>query len=146
MKHDYIIFICAILIIVAGQVSYHSIARTVSHDREPFTLIVTAYGFAFLIVLIVGIITQQIHFKELIESYNYKPAIGLGIAVSFIELGYIYAYKNGLPINIGAFALLGLTTIILIPVGYFVFKEMLSLRIALGLALLVTGLWLISTR
>jgi|SRR5579871_3015833 uncharacterized membrane protein len=145
MKPDLAALLVATSVTVGGQVIYHVITRTVGPSRNPFELIATAYLFAFLLVVVVGVLNQQISLANTLSQATLIPAMGIGLAVSLVEIGYVFAYKFGLPINTGALSVLAVTTVVLAPLGLFYFGESLSLRLVLGAILTIVGVWLMRT-
>ncbi|QGZ96621.1 hypothetical protein [Terricaulis silvestris] len=132
----------AFAITVFGQVIYHSIARTVGPSRQPFELIAAAYLFGLIAVVWVGLATKQMSVGGLISLRTLIPALGLGIAVALVEVGYIYSYRAGLPIGTGALSILAVTTLALVPIGMAMFAEQLTLKVFAGAALAAFGVWL----
>ena len=59
----------------------------------------------------------------------------LGVAVAMVELGYLYAYRRGLPITVGPVSMLA--TVALIPIGIIMSDEHVSWRTFDGVRLSV---------
>lgn len=131
----------AIAIVVSGQVLYHAVARGVGTDRSAFNVVAVAYMVSLLMVLAIGAAGGQIT-RPLDGGTIWRGAC-LGVAVACVELGYVYAYRRGLPVTTGAISVLTMTTIVLIPIGLLGFGETVTLRNAIGVVLAVVGIWLI---
>lgn len=132
----------AISVTVAGQVLYHVVARSMGRTRPPYEIVAIAYTVSLLVVTVVGLSTRQIELLNVFKSFDLLPGFLIGIAVATVELGYLYSYRKGLPISIGALSMLAITTIILVPVGALFFQEVLSVKIVMGILLTVLGIWL----
>jgi hypothetical protein len=132
----------AFVITVCGQVLYHTIARAIGASRQPFELIAAAYGFGLIAVLTVGILTKQVSIDGMLSFRNLVPAFGLGIAVALVEVGYIFAYRSGLPISTGALSVLAVTTLALVPISLLLFSEQITFKVIVGTAIAALGVWL----
>jgi hypothetical protein len=142
MRVDLMLLIAAFILTVLGQVVYHSIARAGAAARQPFELVAAAYVFALIGVLIVGFTARKISIDGMISPANLIPAFGIGLAVSLVEIGYIYAYRAGLPVGTGAVSVLAVATVVLVPIGILAFAEQITMKVVLGVACAVFGVWL----
>jgi drug/metabolite transporter (DMT)-like permease len=132
----------ALAVTVFGQVLYHTVARGADRTRSAFELIAVTYMVSLTLVLIIGFGTQQVAFSTALSRDNVGRAMGLGIGVSLVELGYIYAYRRGLPIATGALSVLTISTVALGCVGLAIFRESISPRVIVGALLALLGVWL----
>jgi hypothetical protein len=105
-------------------------------------LIAAAYGFGLIAVLTVGILTKQVSIDGMLSFRNLVPAFGLGIAVALVEVGYIFAYRSGLPISTGALSVLAVTTLALVPISLLLFSEQITFKVIVGTAIAALGVWL----
>ena len=64
----------------------------------------------------------------------------MGAAAALIELGFLLAYRAGWKISVAAVATNAAAALTLIPIGFLVFKDHLSLRNVVGLVLCMLGL------
>lgn len=68
----------------------------------------------------------------------------LGVAIVGLEVGSMYIYKVGWPVNTGYMVKSIILAIALIAVGYFIYKENFSLTKAAGIAVCLFGLYLLN--
>ena len=132
----------AVTVVVLGQVLYHSIARGSGTSRSAFELVAVAYAVGLVLVLTVGALTDQLELHSTFAGKNVLRGLGLGVAVTMVEVGYVYSYKRGLPITTGAISVLALTSVALAPIGIILFRENLSPRVACGAAIAIAGVWI----
>lgn len=133
--------VSAVAVTVFGQVLYHIVAKGTS-SRSPFEIVSVAYFTGLLFVSIMGLALNKITFNTISDAETLRVGALLGVAVSLVELGYIFAYRAGLPINVGALSVLAVTTVALAPLGLVFFSETITLRLILGCAMTIGGLWI----
>lgn len=110
--------------------------------RSPIALLIVAYLTAFSLIALMGRLTNQLSIATTITPSTFLYGIGLGVATVLIEIGYIYAYKRGLPITIGGLTILSMATMALAPIGVLFFKDPLTIRMIVGALLAIGGVWL----
>lgn len=133
----------ALTVVVSGQILYHTAARGADSGSSPFALATTAYVVALGVVVTIGTAFGHLRLRESVEPAVVWRGALLGIAVALVELGYIYAYRRGLPITTGAVGALAITTVALVPIGLIAYRESLSARSSLGVLITLVGIWLI---
>ena len=69
-----------------------------------------------------------------------------GAAIVGLDLGFLFLYRSGYPVSLGALVTQSAAALLLLFVGVAVFRERLSLANAVGLVLCVAGLWLVNRR
>lgn len=122
----------AICVVVMGQVLYHVIARGGTGTGSAFELVLVAYVAGGALVLLGGLLAGQISAGTLLSRHNLYRGLALGVAVALVELGYVFAYRNGLSIATGALTMLTLTTLALAPIGWLFFGELFRWQTLLG--------------
>lgn len=135
-----------IALVVISNIIYQICAKGIPKGMDVMASMTITY--------IVGAVCSGIMFfvmsknGSLIEEYkklNLAP-IMLGISVVGLEVGYIYAYKNGwsvstLPIVQSAFLALAL-----IFVGALLYKEAITVNKVIGIAICIVGLYFINKK
>ena len=145
MRNYYSGVVIALAVVIFGQVLYHVVAKSVSLDRQPWEIISAAYFTGFLLVTSVGVLLGNISISGWFSLKNLGPAVLVGMSVACIELGYLYAYRNYLPVSIGALSVLALTTVALVPIAVIIFEEPLRFGRVVGIVLTVAGVWLMQS-
>lgn len=76
---------------------------------------------------------------------NWAPFV-LGIAIVGLEAGWIYAYKAGWQVSTGFIVQSAFLAIVLLFVGYFLYREALSWNKIAGIVICLIGLVFINLR
>jgi multidrug transporter EmrE-like cation transporter len=116
----------------AGANPYLSLAVT-------YTL--TAVAFALAYVAMPGTAGLRAAFGEL----NWT-ALGLGVMVVFLDLGFFMLYRGGFDVSLGQLITQSAAALLLLIVGVAFFAEKLALVNVGGIVLCIAGLWLINKR
>lgn len=80
------------------------------------------------------------------NEFKIGENIALGVALVGLELGFLWAYRAGWQMNLAALVSNLWVTLLLIPIGFIVFRETLSWQNILGVTLAIVGLVLIGKR
>jgi drug/metabolite transporter (DMT)-like permease len=129
--------------IVVGLILYHIALKTMPRTLPPVALIAGAYAIGTIILFTYQVATRTVKVSTLNWRFFVWTSL-LAAGLCLIELGYAYAYQNGLPISTGNVVALALVSLILFPLGLIVFRETFSLLKMLGLFLALGGLYLLS--
>ena|SRR5437660_6008980 len=129
---------------IIGMLFYHISQKSVPRDLNPFLVTIMAYlvGIAACGVCALAYPTKKTLVQSIKES-NWAVFV-LGLAAASIELGFLLAYRAGWRLSVAAVACNVAVTILLVPIGVFVFKDHLSMRNVLGLLLCIVGLALVA--
>jgi len=133
-----------VLLTIAGAVLYQISSKSVPRGIHPLIAIVGAYVLAITVCLVatwkwpVGAPVW-----ESVRQFNWGVA-GVGVGAALIEVGFLLSYRSGWPLNLASVVVNVAAAVILIPLGFWMFDERLSLAKALGAALCLAGLALIS--
>lgn len=127
------------LLAILGVVVYHLAQKFQPTSVSPFLILSVAYTVA-------AVLSIGLHWLlpfETVPMQNFAlPAVGLGIAIVIIELGFLTVYRSGWNIGIaGVFATAG-ATLILLPIGIVVLQEKISSVNVIGIGLCLLGLLL----
>jgi drug/metabolite transporter (DMT)-like permease len=131
-------------ILIASQVLYQVAQKKLPTGTQPFLLLAVVYamatvactGFAF-----VG--PKSVTAAELKPLLLSWPIWLLAATVIGIEIGYLWAYRQGWSVAL-AFSVASTSTVVLLAiVGLFLFREGLNLWQIVGLGLALAGTWLV---
>jgi drug/metabolite transporter (DMT)-like permease len=127
---------------VLGGVLYHLAQKAVPAGANPFAVLFHAYVAAALLCLAAVAATAP---RELRETLTRPSGIALviGVAVLLIEAGFLFAYRSGWPVGRAALVQSLLMSVILLPVGYFLYQEEVSAARLAGAALCLVGMALL---
>lgn len=129
-----------IALIVFANIIYQICAKDVPKDMDAMASMTITY--------LVGAICSAIMFfvmnkhGNLLQEYNktnWAPFF-LGISVVGLEVGFIYAYKNGWNVSTASTVQSAFLAIALLLVGAVLYHEGISLNKLIGVALCVVGI------
>ena len=133
-------------LVVLSNVFYQICAKSVPDKMNPFASLTISY--------VVGAIVSFILYFVLNKNGNifheYQKAnwasVVLGLAIVGLEVGYIYAYKAGWPVSVAQIVQAAVLAVILIFVGYMLYKEAVTWNKIVGIIVCLAGLGLINMR
>lgn len=137
-------YIWPIALVVLSNTIYQLAAKSTPEKMNPFAAVTVTYlvGAASCTVLYFVLNKDA----DLIREYsqlNWAP-FALGLAVVGLEAGMIYAYKAGWPVSMLSITQSTILSIVLIFVGFAVFKEPITWNKIAGIAVCIGGLALIN--
>lgn len=133
-------------LVVLSNVFYQICAKEVPDKMNPFASLTVTY--------IIGAIASFIMYFALnkggniIHEYqkiNWAPFV-LGFVIIGLEVGNIYAYKAGWPISVAQIVQASVLAVILIFVGYLLYKEAITWNKIVGIIICLAGLGLINMK
>lgn len=133
-------------LVVISNVIYHICSKSVPEGLNPFAsltityLVAAAVSCGFYYVFNKGGSLLQ-EFKAL----NWAPFI-LGLVVVGLEVGFIYAYKAGWQISTAAIVQSVFLAVVLIAVGFLLFREALTWNKLVGVVICLIGLVFINLK
>jgi len=132
-----------ILIVVAANTIYNISAKSTPRDIDMFASLSVTYLIAAICSIILYFITSEKKNLLLELPKSNWTTFALGIAVVGLEFGFLCVYRAGWKIGTASlFASVALACVLLI-VGAFIYKEILSPRQILGMCVCAVGLFLI---
>ena len=132
-------FVFALLLAVAGSVLYHLAIKQVPQAVNPFFSLAVSYGLAMLMCL-AGMWWLP-DGERGAAALNWS-CLGVALGILGIELGFLMAYRAGWNLGYAALSSNVLSTALLLPLGWWLFREQPSLGRLGGLGLSLAGLWM----
>ncbi|MBE6758496.1 MAG: hypothetical protein E7554_00205 [Ruminococcaceae bacterium] len=129
-----------VLIVVAANTLYNISAKSTPEEINSFASLAISYVVAAVCSLILYFVTAENRniFAE-IGKTNWST-LALGAAIVGLEFGYICIYRAGWKVSVASLvANISLACVLLI-VGLLMYKEVLSLRQAVGMGLCAVGM------
>lgn len=133
-----------ITLVVFSNIVYQICAKGVPKDMDTMASMTITY--------IVGAICSGIMFfvmnrhGNLLQEYsklNWAP-IFLGISVVGLEVGFIYAYKNGWAVSTASIVQSAFLAVTLLVVGAFLYHETISINKIVGIGFCIVGLFFVN--
>lgn len=133
-------------LVVLSNVFYQICTKSVPEKMNPFASLTVTY----LIGAIASLILYYVLNKDadIIKEYhklNWAPFV-LGVVIIGLEVGYIYAYKAGWPVSTAQIVQAAILAVILIFVGYILYKERITWNKIVGIVVCLAGLGLINMK
>ncbi len=136
------------ILIVLGLVIYQVSQKSADHTTNPFIVIILAYFFG-IVACIGGFFLfprqEDSALLPMIKTAGWT-AIGIGLGAAIIEIGFLLAYRAGWNLGILPLAVTAFSTLLLIVIGLFAFRESLSIEKIIGILLCLSGLVLITLK
>ena len=131
---------------IACTVGYHLVLKLTPAGVNPllsllvtYALVATLFG-TFLLAA-----PGEFAWRQEIRELNWT-ALALAIAIVGLDLGFLFLYRSGYAVSLGALVTQSAAAMLLLCIGVAVFREKLSIANAIGLVLCAAGLWLVNRR
>ena len=137
-------YVWPIALVVLSNVVYQICAKSVPNGLNPFAALTVTYlvGALMSVVLFFVLGKQPNPLKEL-SNLNWAPFV-LGLVIVGLEVGFIYAYKAGWSVSTVSIVQGAALAIILIFVGFLLFREELTWNKLVGAGICLVGLFFIN--
>lgn len=133
-----------IALIVLSNTAYHISAKSMPAEINPFaSLIVTYLVGAVAAAACYFFIAPSDSIIEQVRHINWTPIV-LGLAIVGLEAGNIYMYKVGWNVNTGYIVQSVMLSIVLLFVGFLLYKEAISLTKIVGIVVCLAGVFLMT--
>ena len=139
-------YIWPIALVVLANVLYQICAKSVPEKADPFAALTVTYlvGAAASTALYLLRNRGGNLFRELAKM-NWAPYV-LGLVIVGLEVGFIYAYQAGWEISRASLVQSSLLAVILVAVGFFLYKEPITWNKIAGVLVCLGGLALINLK
>lgn len=139
-------YIWPIGLVVLSNTVYQICAKAVPEKMNPFASLTITYVVSAIASLIMFYALNK--GGNIIEEYkkvNWAPFV-LGLVIIGLEVGFIYVYKAGWPVSIAQIVQAAFLAVILIFVGFFLYKEAITWNKIVGIIICLVGLGLINLK
>ena len=136
-------YIWPIVMVILANVVYNIATKSTPSDTSAFLSLAVTYLTAALcaILLYLGQGGHQKLSSEL-SKLNWT-SFALGFSVVALEFGYIHVYRAGWTVNRASLVANIALACILVFVGFFLYKESLSIKQIFGIGICIVGLFLL---
>ena len=132
-----------LLIVVGANTIYNISTKSTPSDVNAFASLATSYFIAMLGSVVMFFLTSDSKNLLMEISKTNWSALALGIAIVGLEFGYICIYRAGWKIGVASLVANISLACVLLLVGLFVYKEVITLKQLLGMGICAIGLMLI---
>lgn len=135
-----------LVLVVVGNLFYHLGQKSMPRDASPLVLTIVAYLISIVICLaLIPLVPGQPGVRASLRPLGWSPVL-VGGGVVCVELGFLLAYRAGLPLSTASLTASALVAVVLLPIGLLAFHEGFSLARGAGVLCCLVGLWLVSGR
>jgi multidrug transporter EmrE-like cation transporter len=133
-------------IAIVCTVGYHLVLKVTPAGVNPLLSLMLTYA---LVTLVFGVILLVapggFEWRQELRHLNWT-ALALAVVIVGLDLGFLYLYRGGFEVSLGALVTQSAAAMLLLIVGVAVFREKLSAANVAGLVLCLVGLWLVNRR
>lgn len=133
-------------IAILCTVGYHLVLKVTPVGVNPLLSLMLTYA---LVALVFGVILLVapggFEWRQELRHLNWT-ALALAVVIVGLDLGFLYLYRGGFEVSLGALVTQSAAAMLLLIVGVAVFREKLSAANVAGLVLCLVGLWLVNRR
>jgi drug/metabolite transporter (DMT)-like permease len=136
-----------LLLAIAGTVGYHLVLKVTPAGVNPLLSLMVTYALVTLLfaVILVFAPTAAGEWRGELRQLNWT-AVALALVIVVLDLGFLFLYRSGFEISLGALVTQSAAALVLLVIGVAAFRERLTLANVAGIALCVAGLWLVNRR
>jgi uncharacterized membrane protein len=131
---------------IACTVGYHLVLKLTPAGVNPLLSLLVTYA---LVTVLFGVLLAAspggFEWRQEIRHLNWT-AIALAVAIVGLDLAFLFVYRGGFEVSLGALVTQSAAAMLLLVVGVAVFREKLSLANSAGIVLCLVGLWLVNRR
>ena len=141
-------YLWPIVLVMIANIIYQVSAKEVPKAMDAFASLTICYGIATLMTLVFFFIFSGGGLSGLMAEYaktNWAVAV-LGLTAVGLEVGYVFAYKNGWEVSLLYVIQSAIMAVMLLFVGYFLYHEGLSWNKLAGIVVCLAGLVLINKK
>jgi len=135
-----------LVLAIVCTVGYHLVLKLTPTGVNPLLSLLITYG---LVTLLFGAILLAspggFEWKQEVRQINWT-ALALAAAIVGLDLGFLFLYRSGFEVSLGALVTQSAAAMLLFAIGVAVFREKLTAANAVGLVLCLVGLWLVNRR
>jgi uncharacterized membrane protein len=133
-------------IAILCTVGYHLVLKVTPAGVNPLLSLLVTYAmvtvlFAVLLLAAPG----AFEWRQELRQLNWT-ALALAAVIIGLDLGFLYLYRSGFEVSLGALVTQSAAALLLLVIGVAVFRERLSAANLAGLVLCIVGLWLVNRR
>lgn len=137
-------YIWPLAIIVFSNIVYQICAKGIPQEMNTYASMTVTYAVATLFSAIMFFVTTK--GGNIIHEFKLSnwATVVLGIVITGLEVGFIYAYKAGWKVSTLATVTNAFLAIGLLVLGFFMYHEVINWSKILGVAICLVGLWFIN--
>lgn len=137
-------YVWPLAIIVLSNVVYQICAKGIPSQMNTYASMTVTYAVATLFSAIMFFVTTK--GSNIITEFKLTnwATIVLGVVITGLEVGFIYAYKAGWKVSTLATVTNAFLAIGLLFLGFFMYHEVINWSKIIGVVICLIGLWFIN--
>ncbi len=133
-----------IALVVFSNVVYQICAKSVPKDMDAMaSMTITYFVGAVCSALMFFVMNKDSNLLQEYSKMNWAPVF-LGVSVVGLEVGFIYAYKNGWAVSTASIVQSAFLAVVLLFVGALLYHESISVSKMVGVVLCLVGLFFLN--
>ena len=127
-------------------VGYHLVLKVTPAGVNPLLSLMVTYALvaaAFGVLLLAA--PGGFEWRGELRQINWT-ALALAAVIIGLDLGFLFLYRGGFEVSLGALVTQSAAAMVLLVVGVAVFREKLNAANVAGLVLCLVGLWLVNRK
>ena len=137
-------FWIAIILTILSNVFYHIIQKVTPQQANPTLSLAISYLVAGLICLaLLPVFPVKEGLREAFKQLNWTT-VALAFTLVGLEIGFLLAYRSGWTISLAGLFSNATVSVLLLPVGYLLFRDQLSGTNMVGVLVAIIGLVLMN--
>ena len=139
-----IAMIWPIALVVLSNIIYQVCAKSVPKEMNTMATMTITYLVGAVCSAIVFFLTNKdSNLLQEFKKLNFAPFL-LGISIVGLEVGFIYAYKNGWSVSTASIVQSAFLSVALILVGAILYHETITANKIIGIGICLVGLYFIN--
>lgn len=137
-------YLWPLAIIVFSNIVYQICTKGIPQQMNTYASMTVTYAVATLFSAIMFFVTTR--GSNILNEFRFSnwATVILGIVITGLEVGFIYAYKAGWKVSTLATVTNAFLAIGLLVLGFFMYHENISLTKIVGVLICLVGLWFIN--
>jgi multidrug transporter EmrE-like cation transporter len=131
---------------VLCTVGYHLVLKVTPAGANPLLSLLVTYALVTALFALALLFTPDgFQWRHELRQLNWT-ALALALVIVGLDLGFLYLYRGGFDVSLGALVTQSAAAMLLLVIGVAAFRERLSAANVAGLAMCAVGLWLVNRR
>ena len=131
---------------IVCTVGYHLVLKLTPAGANPLLSLLVTYGLVTLLFAALLLVAPGgFEWRGELRQLNWT-ALALAVAIVGLDLGFLFLYRSGFEVSLGALVTQSAAALVLLGIGVGVFREKLTTANAAGLVLCLVGLWLVNRK
>lgn len=141
-------YLWPVILVMIANIVYQVCAKEVPAAMNAFASITICYGIATVMTLVCFFVFSGGGISGLAAEYAKAnwAAVVFGLTAVGLEVGYVFAYKNGWEVSLLYIMQSAIMAVMLLLVGYFLYSEEIPWNKLAGIAICLAGLVLINKK